>query len=342
MRTGCSDGGWDRPRDRRRVHGLRGPRAPLRAAAHHPALHRRSGRYGDGRVAARDRAGFQLFDGMQGVDDGRAARPRRHAHGNDCESGRPLAARAAGGIPLCFVAGWACWVTGLACRWGSSAVGLVLLAHRGSPVSARSASAGEMVTLPMIDTAPGTDCSRRASSPCAATASRCSCRLFQLLPTAPFHIHDLGGITAAVGAVPRTAHLLVGVLGSDHGRAGRSLRPHAAAARVQPGNRRVLEPLRRRAERAPAARPRAHPWHRLVRLAVGLGRVHRQHAAALRRAEGIGYWGMSSVIALAVGATDGFWIYSFGWFWLCMFAHADEPGDGRHRLGAARDGGADG
>ena len=39
-----------------------------------------------------------------------------------------------------------------------------------------------------------------------------------------------------------------------------------------------------------------------------------------RRAEGIGYWGLSSVIALAVAPPIGFWIYQFGWFWLCMFA----------------------
>ena len=38
---------------------------------------------------------------------------------------------------------------------------------------------------------------------------------------------------------------------------------------------------------------------------------------AARRAEGIGYWGLSSVLALAVAPTVGFWIYRQGWWWLC-------------------------
>ena len=41
-----------------------------------------------------------------------------------------------------------------------------------------------------------------------------------------------------------------------------------------------------------------------------------------RRAEGIGYWGLSSVAAIAVAPTVGFWIYRHGWFWLCMVAAA--------------------
>jgi 2-C-methyl-D-erythritol 2,4-cyclodiphosphate synthase len=37
-----------------------------------------------------------------------------------------------------------------------------------------------------------------------------------------------------------------------------------------------------------------------------------------RRAEGIGYWGLSSVAAIAVAPTVGFWIYQRGWLWLCV------------------------
>lgn len=36
-----------------------------------------------------------------------------------------------------------------------------------------------------------------------------------------------------------------------------------------------------------------------------------------RRAEGIGYWGLSSVAAIAVAPSLGIWIYHFGWGWLC-------------------------
>jgi MFS family permease len=41
-----------------------------------------------------------------------------------------------------------------------------------------------------------------------------------------------------------------------------------------------------------------------------------------RRAEGIGYWGLSTLLAVAVAPTVGFWIYSRGWFWLCVLAAA--------------------
>ena len=36
-----------------------------------------------------------------------------------------------------------------------------------------------------------------------------------------------------------------------------------------------------------------------------------------RRAEGIGYWGMSTMTAIAVAPGIGFWVYRFGWGWLC-------------------------
>jgi predicted MFS family arabinose efflux permease len=39
-----------------------------------------------------------------------------------------------------------------------------------------------------------------------------------------------------------------------------------------------------------------------------------------RRAEGIGYWGLSTMAAIAVAPTIGFWIYRFGWVWLCVLA----------------------
>src|SRR5690606_19238934 len=41
-----------------------------------------------------------------------------------------------------------------------------------------------------------------------------------------------------------------------------------------------------------------------------------------RRAEGIGYWGLSTLAAVAVAPTVGFWLYHRGWFWLCMMAAA--------------------
>ncbi len=38
---------------------------------------------------------------------------------------------------------------------------------------------------------------------------------------------------------------------------------------------------------------------------------------AHRRAEGISYWGMASILSVAVAPSLGLWIYSFGWAWLC-------------------------
>ena len=41
-----------------------------------------------------------------------------------------------------------------------------------------------------------------------------------------------------------------------------------------------------------------------------------------RRAEGIGYWGLSSVAAIAVAPPLGFWVYRYGWTWVCASAFA--------------------
>jgi MFS family permease len=41
-----------------------------------------------------------------------------------------------------------------------------------------------------------------------------------------------------------------------------------------------------------------------------------------RRAEGIGYWGLATVAAIAVAPTVGFWIYRQGWLWLCLVGAA--------------------
>jgi MFS family permease len=39
-----------------------------------------------------------------------------------------------------------------------------------------------------------------------------------------------------------------------------------------------------------------------------------------RRAEGIGYWGLSTIAAIAVAPPVGFWVYRHGWIWLCVGA----------------------
>ena len=39
-----------------------------------------------------------------------------------------------------------------------------------------------------------------------------------------------------------------------------------------------------------------------------------------RRGEGIAYWGLASVMAVAIAPPIGFWLYSHGWVWLCLAA----------------------
>jgi MFS family permease len=39
---------------------------------------------------------------------------------------------------------------------------------------------------------------------------------------------------------------------------------------------------------------------------------------AHRSAEGIGYWGMSGILAIAVAPPLGLWLYQYGWIWLCV------------------------
>ena len=39
---------------------------------------------------------------------------------------------------------------------------------------------------------------------------------------------------------------------------------------------------------------------------------------ASRRAEGIGYYGISTILAVAVAPAVGLWVYQHGWLWLCV------------------------
>jgi MFS family permease len=39
---------------------------------------------------------------------------------------------------------------------------------------------------------------------------------------------------------------------------------------------------------------------------------------AARRAEGLGYWGMASILAIGIAPSLGFWVYRFGWVALCL------------------------
>ena len=61
----------------------------------------------------------------------------------------------------------------------------------------------------------------------------------------------------------------------------------------------------------------------LVGAALGLRRLHDRPHPRVRRAEGIGYWGLTTIAAIAVAPTIGFWLYRAGaGRWLCASAGA--------------------
>lgn len=141
---------------------------------------------------------------------------------------------------------------------------------------------------------------------------------FQLLPTAPFHIIDLGGSTFASG-------LFLGFLTY----ASAFSAPVTGALADRFGQRRILICT----SLALAVFSLGYASFTSYKLMLALAIVHGVFWSGLlsasaaymtnllpehRRAEGISYWGLSSVAAVAVAPSVGFWIYHRGWFWLCV------------------------
>jgi MFS family permease len=145
---------------------------------------------------------------------------------------------------------------------------------------------------------------------------------FQLLPTAPFHILELGGTTFASG-------MFLGFL--TYSSAFSAPITGAFADRV--GQRRILIG----SSSAIAVFSIAYGVITDYRLMLALVLVHGVFWSALlsasaaymtsllpehRRAEGIGYWGLSTILAIALAPPMGFWVYRYGWMWLCALAAA--------------------
>jgi MFS family permease len=141
---------------------------------------------------------------------------------------------------------------------------------------------------------------------------------FQLLPTAPFHILDLGGSTFASG-------LFLGFLTYSSAFSA----PLTGAIVDRVGQRRVLLT----SSIALTVFSVAYAVISSVPVLLSLVLIHGVFWSGLlsasaaymtnmlperRRAEGIGYWGLSSVGAMAVAPSAGFWIYRHGWVWLCV------------------------
>ncbi len=143
---------------------------------------------------------------------------------------------------------------------------------------------------------------------------------FQLLPTAPFHILDLGGSTFASG-------LFLGFL--TYSSAFSAPLTGALADRI--GQRRVLMTSSAALTVFSLAYGVITDYRWMLALVIvhgvfwsGLLSASAAYMTNLlperRRAEGIGYWGLSTVAAIAVAPTVGFWIYHRGWWWLCALS----------------------
>lgn len=141
--------------------------------------------------------------------------------------------------------------------------------------------------------------------------------LFQLLPTAPFRILDLGGTTAVAG-------LFLGVLTY----ASALSAPVTGALADRIGKRRVLLVTSFAiAGFSVAYALSGNYWLPLVLVFFhglfwsGLLSASSAYMTEVipesRRAEGIGYWGMSTMLATAVAPAAGLWMYRRGWAWLC-------------------------
>ncbi|PWT79626.1 MAG: hypothetical protein C5B57_13655 [Blastocatellia bacterium] len=140
---------------------------------------------------------------------------------------------------------------------------------------------------------------------------------FQLLPTAPFRILDLGGSTFASG-------LFLGFLTY----ASALSAPLTGALGDRVGHRRILVT----SSLAIAILTTSYAILDDYRVVLTLVIVHGVFWSGLlsasaayltsavpeaRRAEGLAYWGLSSIGAIAIAPTVGFWIYRHGWRWLC-------------------------
>ncbi len=142
--------------------------------------------------------------------------------------------------------------------------------------------------------------------------------LFQLLPAAPYHVLALGGTTFAGG-------LFLGFLTY----ASALSAPFTGQLADRVGHRRVLITV----SLALAAFSVSYAVLTDYRIMLGLVFVHGLFWSGLlsasgayitsiipehRRAEGLGYWGLSSIIAIGTAPPLGFWVFQFGWTVLCL------------------------
>jgi MFS family permease len=145
---------------------------------------------------------------------------------------------------------------------------------------------------------------------------------FQLLPTAPFRILSLGGSESVAG-------LFLGFLTY----ASAMSAPFTGALADRVGKRRILIVT----SLAIAGFSATYAFVSSVPLMLGLVIVHGCFWSGLltasgayladiipphRRAEGLGYYGFSTLLAIAVAPSIGLWLFRFGWDVVCLSAAA--------------------
>ena len=142
--------------------------------------------------------------------------------------------------------------------------------------------------------------------------------VFQLLPAAPYHIIEMGGTTAIAG-------LFQGVL---------TFSSAFSAAFTGPitdrlGHRPVLIVVSLILAGFTASYAFIDNTTVMLVVAFGHGLIWSALLSASgaymtatipegRRAEGLSYWGLSSITAIGAAPALGFWVYRHGWFALCM------------------------
>jgi MFS family permease len=141
---------------------------------------------------------------------------------------------------------------------------------------------------------------------------------FQLFPTAPFHILALGGGTSAaglfLGVLTYASAFSAPVTGSMSDRFGpRRVLIVASVAitlftllyAVIPSYKVML----------PLVLVHGVFWSGLL---TGSAAYTTNLLPESRRGEGIAYWGLSTIAAIAVAPSIGFWVFHYGWRALCL------------------------
>jgi MFS family permease len=141
--------------------------------------------------------------------------------------------------------------------------------------------------------------------------------VFQLLPAAPYRVLELGGTAAAAG-------LFLGLLAYSSAISA----PVTGPIGDRLGHRRVLITVSLTLAVFSASYA-IIPSYRLLLVVVAVhglfwsallsssGAYMTATIPASRRAEGLSYWGLTSIIALGAAPALGFWVHRFGWEVLC-------------------------